>query len=260
MDSVDGDCLSKQLDFQELRLRSAFYKFDGKITYVKNSEMPTPLRRIHINAPKTNFLSYEYSDRTLTAISSEAEARLLAKILFYNLGRGNYGIVTFSGWMEHFGNLREAVKAWSLMFMNVRHNLKGIDESMFTDAVLDLFHQRTDLGGTLRDFENISQVIKRIIATSFWCILLISILLVSGISASTLLVTFSTIMISSAVAFGSTLKTIIDSLIFILYTKPYDVGDRIALQYPTAPPLLVTCIRVMTTTFVGLDNRVVVFE
>eukprot|EP00475_Leptophrys_vorax_P030805 TRINITY_DN4640_c0_g1_i1.p1 TRINITY_DN4640_c0_g1~~TRINITY_DN4640_c0_g1_i1.p1 ORF type:complete len:804 (+),score=208.63 TRINITY_DN4640_c0_g1_i1:148-2559(+) len=248
----------RTVQFKPLRIRSSFYKYDQRLAYLRDSTFLVPLRRTHVAAPRSNFLSYSYSNQTFLSISNASEARVIAQVLFYRLDGGTQGIVTFSSWLRHFGKFKNAAKAWSVFFGQLRQNLKGIDEQTFVDTFVALFQRRADLSSTLGDFQNISNVVKTIITVVFWIVMIVFLSLAAGVSASKVFATFATILVSGAVAFGNSLKTVVDALVFILQTKPYDVGDRVALKDPLAPPLTVQRIQVMSTTFVGLDNRVVI--
>jgi small-conductance mechanosensitive channel len=251
--------LPKQsLEFSEIHAHTPQHVFDEIISYLKNSELLLPLKRTHVSAQKTNYLAFEHSDNSMVAINTAAEVKLLASILFYNLDNGKFGVVTFSDWLKHYSSFKEALKAWGVLFGSLRQNFKGVDEESFLSAIKKICQDRADFSVTLKDFEVISSVLKTIISIVFWLILIVVVLLSSGVDASRVLVTFSTLLVSSAVIFGNSLKTICESLVFILYTKPYDVGDRIALSTPDSPSLLVSSIRIMTTVFIGPGNRVLI--
>eukprot|EP00475_Leptophrys_vorax_P030570 TRINITY_DN458_c0_g1_i1.p1 TRINITY_DN458_c0_g1~~TRINITY_DN458_c0_g1_i1.p1 ORF type:complete len:748 (-),score=181.08 TRINITY_DN458_c0_g1_i1:64-2307(-) len=246
--------------FKKLTRRSAFYHFDQILRYVMDSPMLVPLKRKSIGVPPKNFLSYDYSHKTFVAITTPAEARLFAQVVFYRLDGGRDGVITLQTWTAMFRKFNAGAYAWSVMFGHLRQNLKGIDEQTFCDTIAALFSKRSDLSSTLRDFQSIAGAVKVIVATVFWIIMIFFLLLAAGVSLSKVIATFATLLVSGAVAFGNALKTLIESLVFILSTKPYDVGDRIALRDPLAAPLTVQGIRVMSTTFVGLDNRVVIMQ
>eukprot|EP00475_Leptophrys_vorax_P002179 TRINITY_DN11239_c0_g2_i1.p1 TRINITY_DN11239_c0_g2~~TRINITY_DN11239_c0_g2_i1.p1 ORF type:complete len:733 (-),score=197.22 TRINITY_DN11239_c0_g2_i1:43-2088(-) len=248
----------RTFSYHELNMHASFFSFNKRLTYIRDSDILVPLRRVSVHAPRNNYLSYDFSKETWIKISRKAELDVFAEVLFDSIDKGNYGVITFVEWMTKFQTFRGAALTWTALFGNVRNNLRGVDLVCFKEMLTQVFLQRSDLAATVKDFGSISAVVKRIFQAVFWVLMAIVILLVAGVSPSKVLVTISTLLISGAVAFGNSIKGMFDSIVFILYTKPYDVGDTIILNRATEPAMTVSRISVMTTTFLAADNKVVI--
>jgi small-conductance mechanosensitive channel len=258
-EATDEECKAwRTFSFHELSQQSSFFNFNRRLTYLRDSNILVPLRRVNVHAPRNNHLSYAFSQETWITITRKAELEIFAEVLFNSVDKGNFGVITFVEWMDKFQTFRGAALTWTALFGNVRNNLKGVDLTCFKEMFTQVFLQRSDLSATLKDFGNISAVVKRMFQIAFWIFMIIVILLVAGVTPSKVLVTISTLLISGAVAFGNSIKAIFDSIVFILFTKPYDVGDTIILQKATEPSFTVSRISVMTTTFLAGDNKVVI--
>ena len=70
-------------------------------------------------------------------------------------------------------------------------------------------------------------------------------------------VPLGTLIVSSSFALGSSLSNIVSSLVFVLVTRPYEVGDRVTASgiLDGAEPLIVRKIDVLTTTFLRVNNK-----
>jgi small-conductance mechanosensitive channel len=182
----------------------------------------------------------------------------VSRFIFAQIDVQQQGVITFIEFIEKFGSFKSAAKAWSTLFGKIPNNLKGVTQSDLKSTISNLTYQRNDLEATLGDFENISRVVKAIYQFVFWFFVITVLLLVAGVSPAKVLVTFSTLLAAGAIAFGNSLKVGFDSILFILYTKPYDVGDRVTLRIPNAPEMFVSRINVLTTSFVTSSEYKVV--
>ena len=68
------------------------------------------------------------------------------------------------------------------------------------------------------------------------------------------IVPLGTVLVAISFAIGNTVKEVVESLVFILGVRPYDVGDRITVN--SGPTLIVRKIDIMTTTAINLNNKV----
>lgn len=245
----------RTFSFRYLSQHSSFHRFKNCLNYVRDSDILVPLRRKHVHAPHDNFLSYEFSDHVWIKISKTSELDIVAEYIFNEIDHRRYGVITFAEWMEKFHSFRGAASTWSVIFGSVRNNIRGVDLVCFKEILRDFFLQRKDLGSTLCDFRDISDLLQKIVRSVFLVLMTIITLLAAGVSITMVITLISTILISGAVAFGNSIKAVFDSIIFVLYTKPYDVGDNIILRDPNDPMLTVAHISVMNTKFLGLDNK-----
>ena len=73
-------------------------------------------------------------------------------------------------------------------------------------------------------------------------------------------VPLGTVLVSASFAIGSSLSQIVSSLIFVLVTRPYNVGDRITASgvFNGEETLIVKKVDVLTTTFLRVINKEVI--
>jgi len=143
--------------------------------------------------------------------------------------------------------------------LSTKQFLRGINEEEFCLAIRAVFRERLNLAASIEDFISLSSIVSKLLFAIFWVMMIFVVAILFGVRTQTVLVTFSSLLIASAVAFGNSMKTIIDSAVFILYSKPYDVGEKIALDNPEASPFQVMKIGLLTTTLKGLDARILIF-
>lgn len=74
---------------------------------------------------------------------------------------------------------------------------------------------------------------------------------------TSVIVPASSLILSFTFAFGSTLKTLVESLVFLIYIHPYDVGDRIVINGET---LFVEEMGLMLTRFKNVEGKLVTMD
>jgi small-conductance mechanosensitive channel len=87
----------------------------------------------------------------------------------------------------------------------------------------------------------------------------VTLLVLTNAKWYSVLVTFSTLLVSTSFAFGDSLSRIVLSLSFIFLTKPYEVGDGIAFNGQEPPIFYVEKINVFSTSFRTPHNRRMVY-
>ena len=73
-----------------------------------------------------------------------------------------------------------------------------------------------------------------------------------GFDLQNVLVSLSTFVLSIAFAFGPTMSKMVESVIFIFATQPYDVGDRVQIG---DKDYYVRSISLLSTQLRGIDNK-----
>ena len=86
---------------------------------------------------------------------------------------------------------------------------------------------------------------------AFYVLFAIIVIVVFEFSLSAVIVPAGTVLVSASFAIGPTVAAIVSSLILVLVTRPFDVGDRVTASglYGGEEMLLVRRINVMTTEF-----------
>lgn len=108
----------------------------------------------------------------------------------------------------------------------------------------------------LQSYGGISDAIRMLTDTVLWIVLFLITLAIYGVNFSTALVPLSTTIIGLGFALGPAIQRLIESLIFVLVTQPYDVGDRVAIDKVLAGGgLTVHAINVLSTDFTDSNGK-----
>lgn len=225
------------------------------LLYVQDHDAQLPVIRETARAPKHNSYSWVYSDEFSTRICNEEEVEVIGRVIFRKIDINNAGSISFADWMVNFSSFIDSATAWNLLFHS---KFEIVNEAAFVTAMKILLRERQYLGASLRDWQSLNVVLERFVLIAVWIISVMLVIVSSGVSVSSALATFGTLLISTAVAFGSTLKNIVESAVLIVLIKPFRVGDRIQLDSRNDTPKLVQKIQLLSTTFKGPDNRVLI--
>jgi len=122
------------------------------------------------------------------------------------------------------------------------------------------FRERDNLTRSLNNFDNLARVVKTLINFVFWVIMSLVVLLVMRFAVQELLLTFATLLVSVSFALGTSIRNLVESLIFLLVNKPYDVGDRVQIGDPTTDPMKqrVVSISLLSTTFKSIHGKLMI--
>lgn len=151
----------------------------------------------------------------------------------------------------------EGRRAFDLLFDSVKRHKNVatryiITRTDFKNALLDFMKRRSRLTSALENWENLTIVINSLTVGIFWFIMIFVVSTIYGFDLRNVLVTLSTFVLSIAFAFGPTMAKMIESVIFIFASQPYDVGDRVSID---GQDYHVSAISLLTTQFRGIDNR-----
>lgn len=123
-----------------------------------------------------------------------------------------------------------------------------------TSGVIQILKERHSLASTLSDtravFHKLDLVLKiflSVIVAFIWLLLL-------GSELGETIITASSLFLGSALAFGGSIKSIFESMVFIFGFHPYDVGDRCMID---GVAYTVLKIELLLTTFTTFDQGVV---
>jgi hypothetical protein len=133
-----------------------------------------------------------------------------------------------------------------------------LTEAGIVKAYIKLFQLGQGLTQVSSAWSELSSGLKALCDALLFAILSIICSILWGVNWTRLVVTIPTLLVSTAVAFGKALQRLVLSLAFIFVTKPYEVGDCIAID-KIEPLFFVESISVLTTQLRTVHNRKMMF-
>ena len=202
----------------------------------------------------------------------------------------HHRVLTLDKWLSYFPEKAEARRAFWLLFSGgvghhhpyygpgIRAPGSTITYEEFENSLVQFWLRWSKLSSRLKSWDDLTRVIRHIgngkwhphqprcivLVSSnvddnnwlrsgiFWIIIIFVVAGVYGISMQTVLVSMSSLMLSVAFAFGDTISKMVESVIFIFGTHPYDVGDRISVD---GKFFKVVAVYLLTTHLRSLDNQ-----
>jgi small-conductance mechanosensitive channel len=135
-----------------------------------------------------------------------------------------------------------------------------ITEEVFKKAFSRIREHRTSLSADIQSSNHASSIMRSAVNFASWILVPIVFSTVLGTSASTIIVTLTSLLVSFSFAFGSSISKVVESAYFLFVVKPYKVGDRIAFWDGSAysSTYIVTEINLMTTQVRSLDMKLLI--
>jgi small-conductance mechanosensitive channel len=133
-----------------------------------------------------------------------------------------------------------------------------LTESGLTKVFAKVFNLGESLSQVASAWVDLSSGLKAVCDAVLFFILMIVCAIIYGVAWQTLLVTTSATLVSVSAAFTTALQRLVLSLSFIFLSKPYEVGDCVAIE-KHEPFFWVDSISVMTTQFRTPHNRKFMF-
>ncbi len=195
----------------------------------------------------------------IVAIRNAAHAKRIVSGLFSALDIQNAGKIAREqltwdgdGWSEPLG------PGWSDESVEGAFAGIGADNALFfTRADLLLFTEAAVTGfqslrGTLNSFTAVTRALDMIADAVLYIVFIIFGVLLFDIDVQPVLISIGTVLVSLGFAISGPASNVVESLIFLLVTRPYELGDRV--RFDNGPPLYVRKIDLYTTTFERLDG------
>lgn len=252
---------------------------------IREQKLKLPLKRMVLKRtsqgsepPEQKRILWKFSPYHMVEVGSARDMEHLTQPLWSNLfSHAPNSIVGIQEWFSFFVSLlafnrliclsrdcvqpekSEGRRAFDLLFDSVKQHKNVatryiITRTDFKNALLDFMKRRSRLTSALENWENLTIVINSLTIGIFWFIMIFVVSTIYGFDLRNVLVTLSTFVLSIAFAFGPTMAKMIESVIFIFASQPYDVGDRVSID---GKDYHVSAISLLTTQFRGIDNRFV---
>lgn len=186
-----------------------------------------------------NRTAAQFDSLTVTDIRVEIhrEARRLASQLFkwlVNPLKGNFSAAEMEPFIENSEDLNRFI---SLLRKQKKVNIE--DSAVFTEGdlrrAIDISLQ--ERYGLAKSMETIEMALGKIDSILDCVLFIFGAALMSVYifkTANTTLITLSSIFVPATVIFESAVKSIVESIIFLLVIHPFDIGDRVFLKLDTS--------------------------
>jgi len=150
-------------------------------------------------------------------------------------------------------NLQE-LQIFESIFVNDKISRADLNEN-----ILKIIAHGKGLADTLKDRENIGNVIGNIISFIYWFFVLFLILGFGiGVDTYNLLISFSTVLLATTFIFGPTISNAFQSFILIFLVRPFDIGDFVFLTGVYPDNVHVQTINLTNIIFRGLDGKIII--
>ena len=125
--------------------------------------------------------------------------------------------------------------------------------SEFSLAVRHFFEERDALSRTVTDQTRIINKVDRLLLVFFVFIWIIAAMIVFNVSATTALATIGSAGVAFTFVFSSAARTAFESIVFVIFTHPFDVGDKVLIKNEI---YIVKELGLWSSTFYGPGRRI----
>lgn len=130
----------------------------------------------------------------------------------------------------------------------------SLGEADVVEPVLRVFRERSFLSATIHSFGAINQMLVRIAEVTWLVFAMTFVLIFWRVDLTDVVLVLGALSLGLSIAFGSYVATLCSGVSYIIFTAPYDIGDRVIVaDIARSPdglfPMYVTSIGAFTTTF-----------
>ncbi|XP_057796959.1 mechanosensitive ion channel protein 8-like [Salvia miltiorrhiza] len=188
-------------------------------------------------------------DDTTVPITSENQAKLAAKKIFFNVAKPGFKYIYLEDIMR-FMRKDEAIKAIRLFEDECEH--KGISKRALKNWVVNAFRERRALALSLNDTKTAVDKLHHMLNALVAILIIIIWLLILKVATTHFFIFLSSQLLLVVFMFGNTCKTTFEAIIFLFVMHPFDVGDRIEVD---GVQMVVEEMNILTTVFLKFDNH-----
>ncbi|KAF9909695.1 hypothetical protein EC991_008174 [Linnemannia zychae] len=184
-------------------------------------------------------------------IGSTANAKRLAKTLFYNLQttNGNREDLVVESFYPYFTTQEEARTAFAIFDKDGNGD---ISKAEMKEKIFYVYKERKDLHTSLRDLSQAVGKLDAIFLTIVTLIWLLIILSVFGKDVVKNMLSIGSFLLALSFVFGNSLKILFENIVFLFITHPYDSGDLVSIE---GVDMYVREVGLNSTTFVTWDGK-----
>ncbi|KAG0198464.1 hypothetical protein BGX28_008073 [Mortierella sp. GBA30] len=181
-------------------------------------------------------------------IGSTANAKRLAKTLFYNLQKHGDELVV-QDFYPYFSKEEEARAAFTMFDKDGNGD---ISKSEMKEKIFYVYKERKDLHTSLRDLSQAVGKLDIIFLTIVAVIWLLIVLSIFGKDVVKNMLSIGSFLVALSFVFGNSLKILFENIVFLFITHPYDSGDLVNIE---GVDMYVREVGLNSTTFVTWDGK-----
>ncbi|KAF8931171.1 hypothetical protein BGZ47_000203 [Haplosporangium gracile] len=181
-------------------------------------------------------------------IGSTANAKRLAKTLFYNLQTNGEDLIV-ENFYPYFSTEEEARAAFTIFDKDGNGD---ISKREMKEKIFYVYKERKDLHTSLRDLSQAVGKLNVIFLTIVAVIWLFIILSVFGKDIVKNMLSIGSFLVALSFVFGNSLKILFENIVFLFITHPYDSGDLVSIE---GTDMYVREVGLNSTTFVTWDGK-----
>ncbi|KAG0002815.1 hypothetical protein BGZ79_002235 [Entomortierella chlamydospora] len=181
-------------------------------------------------------------------IGSTANAKRLAKTLFYNLQTASDELVV-QDFFPYFDTVEEAKEAFALFDKDGNGD---ISKSEMKEKIFYVYKERKDLNTSLRDLSQAVGKLDIIFLTIMSIVWLLVVLFIFGKDVVKNMLSIGSFLVALSFVFGNSLKILFENIVFLFITHPYDSGDLVSID---GNDMYVREVGLNSTTFVTWDGK-----
>lgn len=133
-----------------------------------------------------------------------------------------------------------------------------INLSMLQQALTNLYSTRKKFKSNIKGQDSVFMVLSRLLSAGSWLVAIVTMAFLAGITPEAIVVSGAALLSAITVALSYLYTNFLTSVIFVAFSNPYNVGDRIRLN--DGETLTVKKIRTYTTEFVTILGKVLVYQ
>ncbi|KAF9579691.1 hypothetical protein BGW38_003947 [Lunasporangiospora selenospora] len=185
-------------------------------------------------------------------IGSTANAKRLAKTLFYNL-KQQHGRTAEELLVEDFYRYFDTEEEAKEAFLIFDKDCNGdISKREMKEKIFYIYKERKDLHTSLRDLSQAVGKLDIIFLTVVAVVWLLIVLSIFGKNVVQNMLSIGSFLLALSFVFGNSLKILFENIVFLFITHPYDSGDLVVID---GAEMFVREVGLNSTTFVTWDGK-----
>jgi len=257
--------LVEKFAFQTFAMKFHKKAFDDRINKVKysisvlekfykayNNEdsngTKSPKRRRFVKRLK-NIVNKNHNDATLI-VRNSSDAKKLARLIFEFLRPSDETqFLTLNDFLPFFNNEEQAQRAFGIFDVDKNGDISKFE---IKNIIISIYKEKDDIEKSMRDS---GLALKKLdIIMKFLSILLIGLIGMAMLTQgySTVMISLGTVWASTLFAVSGIITTIVENIIFLFISHPFDVGDKIQVG---GDVMYVTEFGLISTVFRRTDGK-----
>lgn len=231
-------------------------KLSGFIEFLKNNNLCFN-RGIFMELIKKHGLknNIELSDK----MNNVQAIRALSRILFVGIKNDNFDVILKTDFYKFF---KPHLAEYAFSSFEGSWD-EFIDETQIFNTVIDIFKERNALKLALNDAEKAIDKLDGVITLFLMFILVPVYFIIYNVDPSKVLVSLSSTVVALGFAVGSSVQTVLQCIVFLFVTHPFDIGDKVAIldaSEETPSIYTVTKLQILNTELKKHDNSINYFD